>query len=97
MDTVRKPDHAGIILTEEVMAPCGLSQEALAEKMGVSRKTVNEICRGRRRITVDTAMMLARVFGNSDQFWLNIQMSTDRWESLNDKKRGAKIDTAQPL
>ena len=79
--TERKPVSVGEMLTEEFLAPMGLTQGALAEAMGVPRKLVNELCNNRRAITADTALMLARVFGNSPDFWLNTQRLTDLWEA----------------
>ncbi len=71
--TKRKPTRVGEILVEEFMEPLGLTRGDLAEAMGVQRKHVNELCNDRRAITADTALMLARVFGNSADFWLNVQ------------------------
>ena len=70
--TKRQPVSVGEMITEEFLLPMGLTQGRLAEAMGVSRKTVNELCTNRRAITVDTALMLATVFGNSADFWLNL-------------------------
>jgi addiction module HigA family antidote len=81
--TTRKPSTVSEILTEEFMEPMGLTQGALAEAMGVARKHVNELCNDRRTVTVPTALILARVFGNSPEFWLNVQRRTDLWESLH--------------
>lgn len=81
--TERKPVNVGEMLTEEFLQPMGLTQSALAQAMGVSRKLVNELCNDRRAITADTALMLARVFGNSPEFWLNVQRRTDMWEALH--------------
>jgi antitoxin HigA-1 len=67
----RKPATVGEILAEEFMRPLGLTQGALAEAMGVQRKHVNELCYDRRNVTAATALILARVFGNSPDFWLN--------------------------
>ena len=58
----------------------GLTQGALAEAMGVQRKHVNELCNNRRNVTAPTALILARVFGNSPDFWLNVQRRSDLWE-----------------
>ena len=69
----RKPASVGEILIEEFMQPMGLTQVALAEAMGVQRKHVNELCNDRRNITAASALILARVFGNSPDFWLNVQ------------------------
>jgi addiction module HigA family antidote len=79
--TARKPATVGEILAEEFMRPMGLSQTELAEAMGVRRGQVDELCSDRRSVTADTAAMLARVFGNSTAFWLNIQRRNDVWEA----------------
>ena len=70
--TKRQPVSVGEMITEEFFVPMGLTQGQLAEAMGVSRKTVNELCANRRAITADTALTLAAVFGNSAEFWLNL-------------------------
>ena len=85
--TKRTPVSVGEILTEEFISPLGMTQGQLAEAMRVSRKTVNELCTNRRNITVDTALMLATVFGNSAEFWLNLQQRNDSWKALNTKNR----------
>ena len=54
--------------------------------MCVSRKTVNELCTNRRAITVDTALILAKVFGNTASFWLNLQQRNDLWKALSTEK-----------
>jgi len=95
--TKRKPASVGEILTEEVMRPAGLTQAALAEAMGVPRKHVNELCNDRRSMTAPTALILARVFGNSPDFWLNVQRRTDLWEAMNSPRERARIDRAKPL
>jgi addiction module HigA family antidote len=69
--TKRKPATVGEILVQEFMHPMGLSQGALAKAMGVQRKHVNELCNDRRTVTAPTALILARVFGNNPEFWLN--------------------------
>jgi addiction module HigA family antidote len=93
----RKPVPPGEMLAEEFMIPLGLTQTELARAMGVERRLVNEICVGKRAITADTALMLARVFGNSAEFWLNTQRRSDLWRALNDAKRRARIERARPL
>ena len=77
------------------MAPMGLTQGALAKAMGVPRKHVNELCNDRRAITADTALILARVFGNSADFWLNVQRRTDLWEALHSPERRQRIERAR--
>ena len=72
LTTKRKPATVGEILVEEFMQPMGLTQAALAEAMGVQRKHVSELCNNRRNVTAATALILARIFGNSPDFWLNV-------------------------
>ncbi len=63
--TKRCPTSVGEMITEEYLLPLGLTQGQLAKAMGVSRKTVNEICTGKRSVIVDTALMLSNVFENT--------------------------------
>jgi antitoxin HigA-1 len=95
--TKRRPASAGTILVEEFLEPMELTQTDLAERSGLPRKHVNELCRDRRAITADTALILARVFGNSADFWLNTQRRTDLWEAMNTPRRAERIARAQPL
>jgi addiction module HigA family antidote len=97
LSTERKPVSVGEMLTEEFLTPMGLTQGALAEAMGVERKLVNELCNDRRTVTADTALMMARVFGNSPEFWLNVQRRTDLWEALHTPKRRLRIEQARAL
>ena len=95
--TKRKPASVGEILFEEFLTPMQLTQGQLAEAMGVARKHVNELCANKRAITVDTALMLSRVFGNSGKFWLNLQRRIDLWEAMNSPERRKRIEKARPL
>jgi addiction module HigA family antidote len=95
--TKKKPVSVGEMLAEEFLEPLGLTQVDLAERSGLPRKHVNELCRNRRAVTADTALILARVFGNSADFWLNTQRRTDLWEALNTPKRAERIQRALPL
>jgi addiction module HigA family antidote len=95
--TKRKPATVGEILIEEFMEPLGLTQAALADAMGVQRKHVNELCNNRRNVTAATALILARVFGNSPDFWLNVQRRSELWNALHDPKEQARIERAKPL
>jgi antitoxin HigA-1 len=95
--TARKPAAVGEILTEEFMEPLGLTQGALAEAMAVPRKHVNELCNNRRSVTAPTALILARVFGNSPEFWLNVQRRSDLWEAMNSPRERERIERARPL
>ena len=95
--TKRKPATVGEILTEEFMQPLGLTQGALAAAMGVQRKHVNELCNGRRNVTAATALILARVFGNSPDFWLNVQRRTDLWGTMNSPRERERIMRARRI
>lgn len=95
--TKRKPVSVGEILTGEFMERLGLTQQDLADAMGVERKHVNQLCNNKREVTVPTALILGRVFGNSPEFWLNLQRRNDVWEVLNSKEERARIDRARPL
>ena len=97
IQTSRKPVSIAEILVEEFMQPLGLTQTALAEAMGVPRKHVNELCNQRRAVTAPTALILSQVFGNSPDFWLNIQRRMDLWEALNDPHDRARIARARPI
>ncbi|HKK73231.1 MAG TPA: HigA family addiction module antitoxin [Candidatus Krumholzibacteria bacterium] len=73
----RSPVHPGEILVEEFLEPLGLSQYRVAKDISVPPRRINEIVHGTRAITVDTALRLARYFGTSDVFWMNLQMRYD--------------------
>jgi addiction module HigA family antidote len=73
----RIPTHPGEILLEEFLKPLGLSQVALAEHLGIPTQRVNEIVRGKRGITPETAWFFSQAFGTTPQFWLNLQMQYD--------------------
>ena len=93
----KKPIRVGEVLVKEVMQPLGLSQTRLAEVAGLSRKHVKELCQDRRAVTADTALILAQVFGNSPDFWLNPQRRNDLWEALHTSKRLHLVERAQPI
>ena len=95
--TKRQPVSVGEMITEEFLEPLKITQGQLAKAMGVSRRTVNEVCTGKRTVTVDTALMLARVFDNTPDFWLNLQRRNDIWAALHTPKRKARIEKAMPV
>ena len=71
------PVHPGEVLFEEFLKPLGISQNRLGTDLGVSPRRINEIVHAKRSITADTALRLARYFGNSAEFWLGLQMDYD--------------------
>jgi len=89
----RRPTHPGEILREDFMPDYDLTVSSLAESLGVSRQTVNELVRGRRSLSPEMALRLSGLFGNSPEFWLNLQRALDLWEaqvSLKDDMRHIK-------
>lgn len=77
------------MLVEEYMKPLGLTQKALAGAMGVTRVRVNEIINGRRGVSADTALRLAKAFGTSVDFWLRLQLACDLYDALHSPKARA--------
>jgi addiction module HigA family antidote len=75
--TTLAPVHPGEVLLEEFLEPLGISQYRLAKDISVPPRRINEIVHGKRSVTADTALRLARYFGTSDRFWLNLQTSYD--------------------
>jgi addiction module HigA family antidote len=71
------PVHPGEVLHEEFLAPMEISQYRLAKDISVSARRINEIVHGTRAVTADTALRLARYFGTSERFWLNLQTGYD--------------------
>jgi addiction module HigA family antidote len=75
------PTHPGELLREEIMPAARLTQEALAERLGVSRRTINEIVREKRSVSADIAHRLARFFNTTPEFWLGLQQDVDLWKA----------------
>ena len=84
-----RPIHPGEVLREEFLLPLGMSAHALALELKVPAPRINEIVRERRAITPDTALRLARYFGTTPQFWLNMQTSYDL--KITEQGVGSKI------
>jgi len=90
---LRRPTHPGEMLRLDFMPDYGLSVAALAEALGVSRQSVNELLRGRRALSPEMSLRLSRLFGNSADFWLNAQRAVDLWdaeEAIRDQLDGIK-------
>lgn len=92
----REPIHPGEILLHEFLKPHRISQSAFAVRMGVSFPRLNEIINGKRAITADTALRLARVLGASANFWLDLQARVDLWRALQGAE-GKAILALRPL
>ena len=83
--TQRAPTHPGEMLLEEFLIPMGITQQQLADAIRVPYQRVNEIVNGRRGITPSTALRLAKFFGMSADFWMNLQMRWDLYHAQQDE------------
>jgi antitoxin HigA-1 len=92
--TNRVPTHPGEMLLEEFLIPAGLTQRELANAIHVPYQRINDIVNGRRGITPATALRLAKFFGNSPDFWMNIQLRCDLFHARNDEAK--VLTTIQP-
>jgi len=79
----RPPTHPGRILFEDYISPLGMTQSAFAIRLGVSFPRLNEIVKGHRSVTPDTALRLSRVLGMPADFWLGLQQAWDLWQARN--------------
>ena len=78
----RRPTHPGELLRQEILPGAKITQGELAKRMGVSRRTVNEICLERRGVTSDMANRLARVLNTTPDVWMNMQAVVDVWHAI---------------
>jgi addiction module HigA family antidote len=92
----RPPTLPGTLLSEEFLAPLGLTVTAFAKHIGIGRDRLSEIIHGRRRVTPDTAMRLSLALGTTVQFWLNAQMATDLYEAQQSANT-AELKKIKPL
>ena len=96
LPTHRPPTHPGEMLLEEFLKPLGITQSSFAIRLGVSFPRLNEVINGKRSVTPDTALRLARVTGMSADFWLGLQQDWDLWHAL--RSESAKdIASLEPL
>jgi len=84
----RNPFHPGEILLEEFLAPAGITQTAFAETLGWTRARLNELIKGKRGITADTALDLAKALGTSPKMWMNLQAT---WDLAQAEQRRRKV------
>jgi addiction module HigA family antidote len=94
-ELIMPPIHPGEILMEEYLEPLGVTQHKLAVSVGVPPRRINEIVHGKRRITPDTALRLARYFGTTERFWLNLQARFDI--ELERDRLADALDAIEPL
>lgn len=90
----RRPVHPGEILKYEFLEPLNMTQQQLADAIGVTRVRINEIILGKRGITPDTAFRLAKFFNTTPDFWIGMQIDIDMWDTLQQfKNEYEKINT----
>lgn len=92
---LRKPTHPGEMLREDFLPDYGLSVTGLAKALDVSRQSINELLRERRAVSPEMALRLARLFGNSPEFWLRAQQAIDLWQAAEAIKD--EIQRIKPL
>lgn len=92
----RPPTHPGEMLLEEFLKPLEISQSEFAVRMGVSFPRLNEIIRGKRSVTPDTALRLAHVLGISPDFWLGLQLDWELWHAIRSEK-AAEVAKLEPI
>jgi addiction module HigA family antidote len=90
-----RPTHPGEMLREDFLPDYGLTVTSLAEALGVSRQSINELLRGRRAVSPEMALRLSRLFSNSPEFWLNAQRAVDLWDAAKTIK--AQVAHIKPL
>ena len=92
----RPPTHPGEMLFEEFVKPLEITQTELARRLGVSYPRLNEIIKGRRSVTPNTALRLSRVLGMSADFWLGLQQDWDLWHTMNSPE-AKEISRLKPI
>jgi antitoxin HigA-1 len=91
----RRPTHPGEMLREDFLPDYALTVAGLADALGVSRQTVNELLRERRALSPEMALRLSRLFGNTPEFWLNAQRAVDLWDAAQAIR--ADVERIKPL
>jgi antitoxin HigA-1 len=92
----RRPSTPGEIIVEEFLKPLDITQNALADRLGMTHARLSEIIRGRRGVSPDAALRLSRVLGPSPDFWLNLQQTVDLYDALHSDK-AAEIEKLEPI
>lgn len=82
----RAPTHPGEILLEEFLKPLGMTQMAAADKMGMSVNRLNELIRGKRGVTADTALRLAKLCKTTPEFWMRLQAARDLYQAQREQR-----------
>jgi len=87
-----RPIHPGEFVKEDILAEFGLTQQQLADRLKVHRRTINEIVKGKRSISADMALRLGKFTNTNPQMWLNLQNALDLWDAYHQADRSPCID-----
>ena len=87
LPTHRAPTHPGAILLDEFLKPLEMTQAEAAEKMGISTNRLNELIRGKRGVTPDTALRLAKLLKTSAEVWMRLQNDFDLWYVMQEERK----------
>jgi addiction module HigA family antidote len=96
LPTHRRPVHPGEVLLEDFLRPLGITQKEAAVRLRISYPRINEIVNGRRGVTPNTALRLARLTGTEPEFWLNLQQAVDLWDAIH-AEEARIIDEIEPV
>lgn len=91
----RRPVHPGEVFLEDFLEPLAITQKNAAESLKISYPRMNEIIRGKRSVTPDTALRFAKYTGTEPEFWLNLQQTLDLWKALK-SEQASEIKDIQP-
>ena len=92
----RRPAHPGELLKRLFLDPLDMTQRELAERLAVPYKRVNSLVNGRRSVTAETALLLARLFDTTPEYWMNMQAGYDLWEAQQGESRD-KLERVEPI
>jgi len=93
----RPPTHPGVMLLEEFLKPLQLSQADVARRLKMPMNRLNELIKGKRGMTPDTALRLSELFTVSPEFWMNLQAGWDLWHAQRDRKSSGEAGSIKPI
>jgi addiction module HigA family antidote len=93
----RPPTHPGEMLLEEFLKPLELSQAEVARRLQIPLNRLNELVKGKRGVTPDTALRLSELFKVSPQFWMNLQADWDLWHAMQERKARGEAGSIKPI
>lgn len=91
----RRPVHPGEVFLQDFLGPLGITQKKAAERLRISYPRMNEIVKGKRAVTPDTALRLARFTDTEPEFWLNLQQAVDLWDAMH-SDQAAEVERIKP-